>query len=141
MNGLRKLVVVVSLLALAHGAHATDDRPMRTVKDKRLQDRINKAIRKGVEYVKKQQQADGSWTYDRLGRQVNAGTGGLTALSLYALAASGVTERDKAIQAGLKWTEKNKEPYGRSGTFGNYSASLLVLALTRVNERKYRTST
>ena len=141
MNGLRKLVVVVSLLALmGHGAHATDDRPMRTVKDKRLQERINKAIRKGVEYLKKSQQADGSWTYDRLGRQVNAGTGGMTALALYALAASGVSERDKAIQAGLKWTEQNKEPYGKSGMFGNYSASLLVLALTRINETKYRTS-
>jgi len=135
---------VVLLLCLP-ALRAADDRPQR-IADAELQKRINAAIDRGVAYLKRVQNKDGSWDYtmgDGPGprRREFPGaadaSGGLTALALYALAASGVPAGDGTIDRGRRWTEKNTRPFKAGATFGTYSASLLVLALTRIDARKH----
>ncbi len=138
----RRLFAVAAVLA-AVGAPRTlaqDDRPTRRVKDPALQAGINAAIEKGVAYLKAIQREDGSWVYDAKTRRGGPGdaTGGLTALALYALAASGVPDGDAAIRAGLRWVSKHEAPYRAGAAYGTYSASLLVLALTRIDARKHK---
>jgi hypothetical protein len=124
----------VALLALVPAALAGDDRPERRV-DVELQGRINTAISKGIAYLKSIQQPDGSWPYARGGTDATAG---LTALSLYALAASKVDASDETIRKGLRWADRNKASYPE-GSYATYSASLLVLALTRIDPERHRT--
>ena len=133
--------LLLLLLLCLPALHAADDRPKR-VAAAELQKRINTAIDKGVVYLKRIQNKDGSWTYPmfaRGGKSDNRmdGTGGLTALALYALAASGVRSDDGAIVRGLRWTEKHTRPFKAGGVFSTYSGSLLVLALTRIDARKH----
>lgn len=111
---------------------ASDDRPDRRA-DPKLQAQINRAIERGVAYLKKTQGNQGNWHYPRSG-----GTGGLTALALYALAASRVPADDPAIVKGLKWTDKNRRDFQEGAGYGTYSASLLVLALTRVDPQAHK---
>lgn len=127
------------LAALAGAAPAQDDRPERRVADPALQKQINDAIARGVEYLVRAQAADGTWVYDHApaGRVAADpppidGTGGLTGLALYALAASGVPADHDAIVRGLAWTEQHDEPFD-GGRYGTYSAALLTLALTRID--------
>ncbi|MHC4547238.1 MAG: hypothetical protein ACYTEZ_00555 [Planctomycetota bacterium] len=127
----RALVLVLLLGPLAG---ADDDRPDRRA-DPKLQQRINQAIEEGVAHLQRVQRKDGSWPYTGTGED---GTGGLTALALYALAASRVPPRDPSIRRGLAWTEKHRSPYRRGATYGTYSASLLVLALTRIDPEPHR---
>jgi len=124
---------VLSLLLVAFAA-GEDDRPERRV-DGALQLQINQAIQNGVVYLKKAQGKDGSWKYNA---DQSDATGGLTALALYALAASRVPAPDGSIRRGIKWTTDHKRPYDHRGQYGTYSASLLVLALTRIDPRRHR---
>ena len=92
-------------------AVAADDRPDRRV-DPDLQTAINNAIAKGVKHLKKAQAADGSWSGkmdESAGGLKKPPYGGLTALALYALGASGVGSDDLAIQRGLEWVKANPE--------------------------------
>jgi hypothetical protein len=118
------------LLVLVTAALGGDDRPERKA-DADLQARINGAITKGIAYLKSIQQGDGSWPYPAA-PQAEDMTAGLTALGLYALSASKVPPDDPAIRKGLRWTEGKKASYA-TGTHSTYSASLLVLALTRID--------
>lgn len=138
----RRLLAVAAVLA-ALGAPRTlaqDDRPTRRVKDPALQAGINAAIEKGIAYLKTIQREDGSWVYDAKTRRGGPrdATGGLTALVLYALAASGVPAGDVAIGAGLRWASKHEAPYRAGAAYGTYSASLLILALTRIDARRHK---
>ncbi len=104
-----------------------------------LQRQIDAAIDRGVAYLQKIQQKDGRWPYQRArGLEMVAGTGGLTALCLYALAASQVPAPDPSIRRGLSWIKKNPLPFRRSASWATYSASLLVLALTRIDADKHK---
>ena len=150
MRGVMALpLLVTSSLVGGVDAQGVDDRPERRVADAELQRELNTAISAGVDYLKGAQNEDGSWTYQRaaeaVGRQRQAGegadddyTGGLTALALYALAASGVPASDPAIARGVEWTEENLRPFSTEGTVGTYSASLLILALTRIDAKEHR---
>ncbi|MHC4732806.1 MAG: hypothetical protein ACYS6Z_19745, partial [Planctomycetota bacterium] len=119
-------------LALCPLARAGDDRPDRRA-DAELQARINRAIDRGVAYLKKIQEKQGCWRYSR-----DSGTGGLTALAVYALAASRVTSDDPTIVKGIAWTEKHRQPFQEGGGCGTYSASLLILALTRIDPKAHK---
>lgn len=118
-------------LALAGAALGGDDRPERRA-DADLQPRINTAIARGIDSLKSNQQPDGSWSYPAAPHADDM-TAGLTALALYALSASRVPHDDAAIRKGLKWTEHKKACYTGAGAYSTYSASLLVLALTRID--------
>lgn len=137
------LLLLTLACGLASSAGADDDRPKRRVADTKLQKGINVAIEKGVAHLKKSQRPDGSWRYDpsstssRTG-YVPHGTGGLSALALYALSASGVPEGDAAIRKGLKWVADNPEQYAADGMYATYSVSLLALALTRIDAKTHR---
>ncbi len=125
------------LLVLAAALSAEDDRPDRRA-DADLQPRINDAITRGIEYLTSIQQPDGSWTYasDRFQEDMTAG---LTALALYALSASKVPSDDPAVRKGVRWTDTHKAFYTPSGAYSTYSASLLVLALTRIDPEAHQT--
>jgi len=58
---------------------------------------------------------------------------GLTALALYALAASGVPRNDPSIVKGLAWIGHHPRAYDTASSLGTYSTSLLILALTRID--------
>jgi len=128
-------------LALAAAVRAGDDRPARKVADPALQAGINRAIDRGVAYLKFVQRADGSWGRGG-GRGRREGMAddfdaGFTALVLYALAASRVPRDDPAIRRGIAWTETHREPYTAQGSRGTYCASLLILALTRIDPEEH----
>jgi squalene-hopene/tetraprenyl-beta-curcumene cyclase len=61
-------------------------------------DRSHEAVRRGVEYLKKTQEADGSW-YGRWGVDYVYGT----FLALRGLAAAGVNDREAFVQRALEW--------------------------------------
>jgi len=124
-------------------ASAEDDRPVRRVADAELQETINRSIKRGIEYLKKVQRRDGSWRYCKKSSQAEgtvapAGTGGLTALALYALAASDVPAKDDAVRRGVKWVLGKPDSFKAGSPYATYSASFLVLALTRVSATQYR---
>ncbi|MHC4955471.1 MAG: prenyltransferase/squalene oxidase repeat-containing protein [Planctomycetota bacterium] len=153
------LLVLVGFLALAAPVRAEDDRPHRWVRDAELKKRISRAIEGGVAYLRGTQMSDGRWTYanspmgGRAGRPPDPGRrldpttrregivrqrtqardAGLTALALYALAASGAGPRDKTVAKGLEWIKLHPREYDKQATVGTYSLSLLILALTRID--------
>lgn len=120
-------------LVLGPLAAAADDRPERRA-DPKLQAQIHRAIDRGVAYLRKAQERSGCWRYTR-----DSGTGGLTALALYALAASRVPPTDPTIRKGLAWTQKHRQPFQEGAAYGTYSASLLILALTRIDPKAHKT--
>jgi len=135
---------LLPLLLLAVAARAEDDRPERRVADGELQTEINRAIERGVAYLKFAEKRDGSWSYDGTlpgpvrEEAAEEATGGLTALALYALAASCVPSEDPAISRGLAWVKAHKEPFAADASYATYSASLLTLALTRIDSKRHR---
>ncbi|HEY7727810.1 MAG TPA: hypothetical protein VID50_05100, partial [Candidatus Eisenbacteria bacterium] len=130
--------ITLALLLVAAAAPGGDDRPDRRVEPD-LQARINAAIEKGVVYLKSVQEGDGCWPYARSDEQpATDATAGLTALALYALAASRVPADDEAIRKGLRWAHRHQTSYRPGATYATYSASLLVLALTRIDAERHR---
>jgi len=135
-----RLQLVPLLLLVAAPAAAKDDRPPRRVQPA-LQRRINAAIDRGCEYLQGIQEKDGRWPYAHRGppgAENEHATGGLTALCLYALAASGVPADHPSIRRGLAWVEDHPAPYRARATYATYSASLLVLALTRIDTKRHK---
>jgi hypothetical protein len=87
-------------LALLLGLTRTASAQVRVV-DKELQDRINKAIEKGVKYIKSVQRDDGTWPY-----AANNHTPGSTALAGWALLESGVKADDPAIKKAAAYLRR-----------------------------------
>ena len=133
MGGMRTALCLLMLIALAP---AGDDRPRRDLDDPELQEAINRAIARGMGHLKRAQAPDGSWS-GRMDKSANwlkgAPNGGLTALALYALSASGLPADDLAIQRGVEWVRMVPAAYWPDGGAQTYSVSLLVLALTRID--------
>lgn len=121
------------LLLAAALAVAEDDRPGRRIPSAGLQQSVNRAIDAGVAFLKAQQRPDGCWPYDR-----EEGHGGMTALALYALSASHVPDEDPVIVRGLQFVGRHEEYFGPQGGWSTYSASLLVLALTRIDPARHQ---
>jgi hypothetical protein len=132
------LIALVVLGYRGPGDCAGDEQPARRVGDPKLQEEINGAIDRGVRYVSQCQMPDGAWYYEVEGmrggpRRPPDGTGGLTALAIYALAASGVPERDPSIARGLAWERAHPIPFSADSRFATYSVSLLAMALCRLS--------
>lgn len=83
----------------------------------KLQPMINSAIDRGVDYLLKTQQLDGSWGYSAAGYR-----NGQTSLSLYALLKSGVRADHQAIRRGLEYL-------GLQAPKKTYSTAVQILAL------------
>jgi hypothetical protein len=155
------------LLAGASPAVAQDDRPMRWVKDPKLQKQIHRAIDRGVAYLFSIQQPNGSWSFlnqkdqprpkgrggklpdiDRFGKRnkkteptpvLNHVTdGGLTAIALYALATSGVKRTDSGVRRALQWIDGYPEGFDHRNTSAVYACSLLVLAYIRLDAKHFK---
>jgi len=114
---------------------AGDAEEAASVTDPKLRAAINQSIRRGVRYLKKTQRRDGGWVFGPV-RSHNAG---VTAISLYALAASGVSADDDSIKRGLAWVRKHYAEYGADTPYATYSVSLLVLALARIDAEAHKT--
>jgi hypothetical protein len=83
-----------------------------------LQSRINLAIERGVEWLKKKQDKNGSWGPVRANAKYDDPKArgnfvrdelGPTAWAVYTLAKCGVKKEDQAIRKGLEWIAKNTE--------------------------------
>ncbi|MHC4777310.1 MAG: hypothetical protein ACYTFG_01905 [Planctomycetota bacterium] len=125
------------LLALAFAAAATAG-------EKALYEKIDEAIKKGVEYLKSCQKDDGSFGKIGSERLYGGGTGegyphraGLTALALYALLKSGVKPNDPVILRGFAFIEENSKPKEHPTdppkswvkVLSSYELSAMILAL------------
>ena len=128
-----------------------DDRGAPKVK-RTLQQRINDAIERGVAWLKRKQQEDGSWgpcvsggiTYSGAAKDPECHFSGPTTFSLYTLAKCGVAKKDPTIKKGYKWLRKHYResqrwtPGGtevRSLAMTTYECSSLVLMLEAMNQR------
>jgi hypothetical protein len=108
------------LLALSHVAFAQEE-PAPGEEGVRVNaDKINAAVQKGVECLKRLQSADGSWVTNKaLESRYPEGT---TALVLLALLKSGMDRNDNQIKSGFAFIRSR--PYNAV-----YSVSCLILAL------------
>ncbi len=103
-------LLVLAVPAAARAQNAEADEQIRT------------AIRRGVQYLKMHQQADGSWNYG--GHQV-----GITALAGLALAENGVTVDDPALKRAYEYVQANAP-----SNVQTYDISLAILFLVRVGK-------
>ncbi len=87
------------------------------------QQKVNRAIERGCEYLISQQLRDGSWGYDD-----SRFPGGQTALCVYALLKSGITPRHQAIQRGIAYLRARPSLH-------TYTAGCTLLALWALNDR------
>ncbi|MHC5035776.1 MAG: hypothetical protein ACYTHM_00540, partial [Planctomycetota bacterium] len=117
-----------------------------------LYEKIDLAIKKGVEYLKKCQKDDGSFGHIGSERFYGDGQGeaythqaGLTALALYALLKSGVKPDDPVILRGFAFIESknqtkhdpNLAPKDRIKILSSYELSAMILAMeARYNPHK-----
>jgi len=87
---------------------------------------INRAIERGVGWLKGRQLADGAWRYAAQQQD------GATALCVYALLVAGVPPDDPAVQAGIAYFIDRPPQH-------TYTVTLNILALTRADPRRHRT--
>jgi hypothetical protein len=133
-----------ALLLFAGVLGAEDDRFAKDIKNPALQRKINEAIAKGVAYLKSIQRPGGYWSgpedaKDLLRLGDHTQVGGMTALCLYALGASGVPKDDPAMMRGLGFVFENEKEFEPGASCSTYANALLVLALTRADPISYRT--
>lgn len=155
---LRLRFVCIALVVTA-AASAEDDRPLRWVKDKTFQKRIHVAIDRGIEFLLSIQKEAGYWPYHDAGLARDAGRfgdparrraavqaervgghdGGLTAVVLYALGASGIQHDHPQVDKALEWLETHPQFFDERSIVGVYASSFLVLALTRLDAQGFAT--
>ena len=112
------------------GQAPEDDLGERGAMESKIAAKINEAVKKGCEWVKKKQQPDGSWIS-------SSGTEGsfkcgTTALGLFALLKGGVDRREPCIAKGFDYLRKNLNlgvAAGQQGAAKTYDVSVTVLAL------------
>jgi hypothetical protein len=110
-------LLCIWLLLLLHNSHAQAEEITA--------DAINLKCKNLITQIIKQQQADGSWSYQ--GKTIGA-----TALHLLALSSAKVKEQHPAIQKGLNFL-LNNFPKGDV-----YAMGLFASALQEINHRKYK---
>ena len=125
------------LILLAAPLAAQDAKKSDAVKDPKLRQSINRAIARGAANLKKAQRKNGRWRYSGGEEDYAAG---MTALALYALAASRVPPTDPVIERGLKWVASHGKGYNKGARYATYSTSLLTLALARIDAERHRKS-
>jgi hypothetical protein len=120
-----------SLFLMPVRGPATVVRPHRFADDRAvagddaLVKKVRTAIDEAVDFLKKKQEADGSWELAGLPQN---GSGGATALVMLALLNAGVKTNDPVIQKGLAWMRKN--PADRT-----YAAGLQTMVYCLVGDR------
>jgi hypothetical protein len=124
------LLVVLLLVASVEAQQKSE-----AVKDPKLQAAINKAISRGVGYLRKSQRRDGTWAWGGGHKVYRAG---ITAICLYAMAASSVPADDPEISRGLSWVKHKATGYRSGSRYATYSASLLTLALARIDPVEHK---
>lgn len=129
---MRWLTALILLLSSAP-AWADDVKKSNAVVDPKLRKSIERAIERGAQYLKSTQGPSGSWVWS--GRKMY--TPGVTALALYALAASRVGREEKCMIRGFKWTARHSRSYSPGMRYSTYSASALVLALARSDPERH----
>ncbi len=112
----------VATAVFAAAAYGQDDGKDKIARGRADVDpkRVDKAVKKGVEWLKNRQQSDGHWEGKNLDK---AYPGGVTALCLYALLKSEVSRDEDCIKNGFKYLKD--KPFKTV-----YSVSTLILALT-----------
>ena len=102
------------------------DAAAKPLGDKELQATASKVRDAAIEWLKKNQRADGTWEGTSL---AFAWKGGSTALAVMALVESGVKANDPALTKALKYLRELKSEQ-------TYVVALQTIALSRVNEKK-----
>ena len=87
---------------------------------------VNRAIVKGLAYLRRTQQANGSWRY----RQ-HKYTAGSTALAVFTLVTAGVPPQDRSVQAGVRYIAEARFEH-------TYSTALVAMALAAVEPEAHR---
>jgi len=118
-------IVAFAVASAATAVRADGADRAAAIEDAKLRAEVEAAIEHGVEALRRTQLADGSWSPGVDAKQA----AGVTAIALYALAASGVAADDPAITRALGWVERNRFAYRAGAPYATYSASLLLLAL------------
>lgn len=127
--------VVVIFFCVTLSSHAQDVLPLGA--DKGVdQEKINKAIEKGVEWLKKQQKPDGGFPSIRHGgRDYEAiYPGGTTALALLTLLKSGVPRKDDCIVKGFEYLKTKTTLLNPAEKDKTYCVAFLILALEAMND-------
>ncbi len=129
---MRCLVVVVTVVAgialSARSAMAVDRDEVMRLLGKEMGEKVLAAVKKGCEYLKSQQQADGHWDGKHLSTLY---PDGVTALALYALLKGGTPKEDESIKKGFAWL---RQRIAKSGFKTVYSTSCIILALSALME-------
>jgi len=123
---MRRLVVVLVVVGFAAFLFAEEEQE---------DPRIKQAVKRAVEWLKKQQKPDGHWDYNpdrpfRLGIYMPEGC---TALCLYALLKGGVDPDEDCIKKGFEYLEKRPLQH-------TYSVACYVLALDALYEARFKKS-
>jgi hypothetical protein len=92
--------------------------------DKKFQERIDLAVKKGVDHLQSLQQPDGTWRYANY-------TTGTTALAVWTLFESGVAKEDKGFVKGLEYIRQR----ALSET-NTYNISLMIILFDRLGEEQ-----
>jgi hypothetical protein len=90
----------IGLTALLVWAACQAPAPAQVDSDKELVGKVRKAIRRGVDFLRARQMANGGWEVDL---DAPSFPGGRTGLVLVALLNAGVERNDPAVQRGLKY--------------------------------------
>ena len=92
---------------------------------------VKQAIDRGIEYLKREQQANGSWTVEGVGSGERCGT---TALAVLAMRSCGLSPNDPSIQKAMQYLRAF--PAGDAGR--NYSLALQTMAFCMVDPERDR---
>jgi len=121
-------VVVVAVVFLVRPAQALDRDEVMRLLGKEMGERVLAAVKKGCEFLKSQQQADGHWEGKYLAALY---PDGVTALTLYALLKGGTPKEDECIKKGFAWL---RQTIAKNGFRTVYSTSCIILALSALME-------
>ncbi len=115
-----------------------------------LQQQINAAIKRGVKWLKKKQQKDGSWGHCHAPRSYGGGKGGdcyfsgPTSFSLYTLAKCDVPKKAPVVKKGLQWLRdkyRHSQVWNGGGSTSGkqsmvtYECSSLIMMLEATYQR------
>jgi len=115
-----RLIAALLSAAIAWPAYGRAAAPSVTGAD------VNRAIVRGLAYLRRTQQADGSWRYRNA--KYNAGA---TALAVFTLVTAGVPPHDRTVRAGARYIARTRFQY-------TYCTALAAMALAAVDPDAHR---